>query len=62
VTALAQTIRASQDEVQLAWSIYRTLLIAEADDPHLQDSPDHQRSIAVARFRFQTMYDDWAAQ
>lgn len=52
----------SQDEVQLAWSIYRTLLLAEVEDPKLQESVQHQQDICLARFRFQSMYDEWSRQ
>jgi hypothetical protein len=55
----AQIAAPSREEVDLAWSIYRTLLLAEVDDHSLADSMEHQRKVAVARFRFQSMYDAW---
>jgi hypothetical protein len=59
MTALAQTAAPTKAEVELAWVTYQALLLAEVDDPALQESLDHQRQIAVARFRFQSLYDEW---
>lgn len=61
MATLAQS-HLDQEQVQLAWGIYRALLLAETEDPTLADNSEHVRRISVARFRFQSMYDEWCCQ
>jgi hypothetical protein len=58
--SLAPIAVPTKAEVELAWLNYQALVLAECDDPALQEDMDHQRQVAVARFRFQRIYDEWA--
>jgi hypothetical protein len=58
--ALDKTV--CKQDVELAWATYRSLIIAEADDPKRQDDEAHQRAILIARNRYQQLYREWVAQ
>ena len=58
MTALAKS-RVARSDVELAWANYRALMLAEVDDPRLLDSAEHQQQIAVARFKYQSLYAEW---
>lgn len=58
--ALAKTV--CKLDVELAWATYRALIIAEVDDPKLQDDETHQQAIGLALCRFQNLYREWSAQ
>jgi hypothetical protein len=52
--------RPTQTDVEIAWATYRTLIIAEVDDPVLQDDETHQGAIRLAKDRFTRLFDEWA--
>jgi hypothetical protein len=53
--------RPTQADVEIAWATYRTLIIAEVDDPALQEDETHQGAIRLAKARFTRLYDEWAS-
>jgi hypothetical protein len=61
MATLAQS-HLDQEQVQLAWGVYRALLLAENEDPKLADNPGRMAKISAARFRFQSVYDEWCRQ
>lgn len=52
--------RQTQTDVEIAWATYRTLILAEVDDPSLQEDETHQGAIRIAKDRFTRLYDEWA--
>lgn len=58
VVAFERTV--SQSDVEVAWATYRALIIAEADDPKLQDDPAHQLAILRSKAQFERLFDDWS--
>lgn len=60
--ALISSIAPTQRDVEVAWATYRALILAEADDPRLQDDMAHQNAVVKAQERFARLYDDWSRQ
>lgn len=52
----------TQIDVEIAWATMRALILAEVDDPTLQDDLTHQQAIDIAKHRFKLLYADWSAQ
>jgi hypothetical protein len=52
----------SQSDVEVAWATYRAVILAEVDDPSLQDDATHQLAISRAKARFQLLFDDWSSR
>ena len=49
----------SRSDVEVAWATYRALIIAECDDPRLQEDPQHQLATSLAKHKFERLYLDW---
>jgi hypothetical protein len=60
--ALLSIVPVTQRDVEVAWATYRTLILAEADDPSLQEDLTHQEAIRGAQERFARLYDEWSRQ
>jgi len=60
VLTLAKTV--TKDDIDLAWETFRSLLIAEADNPLLADDSVHQQAQEIAKHRFLNLYREWVAQ
>lgn len=52
----------SRDDVDVAWATYRALLLAQVDEPRLQDDGAHQLAIVNAKRTFQSKFDEWSRQ
>ena len=52
----------SQSDVEVAWATYRALILAECDDPALQEDAPHQLAIQRAKVTFERLYDEWSQQ
>lgn len=59
---LAFTHEVSRSDVEVAWATYRALILAEVDDPSLQDDLTHQLAIAQARATHARLYNQWCHQ
>lgn len=54
--------RVTQDEVLRAWDVYRSMILAEVNDPALLDDLTHQQARAEAFEKYQRLYTEWDAQ
>jgi hypothetical protein len=49
-------------DVEVAWATYRALILAECDDPKLQEDYNHQLAVSLAKQKFERLYVDWTHQ
>jgi hypothetical protein len=52
----------TRTDVEVAWATYRALILAECDDPKLQEDSNHQLAIARSKQTFERLYVDWTHQ
>jgi hypothetical protein len=60
VLAFANSV--TRTDVEVAWATYRALILAECDDPKLQEDANHQLAIARSKQTFERLYVDWTHQ
>jgi hypothetical protein len=58
--AIIERFPISERDVEIAWATYRALLLAEVNDPCLQQDLAHLDAVDRAQESFARLYDEWS--